>query len=282
MQYIPHIAIIRVGYMKYIYPYECEKYDFSKASELQAAIDGNRREGRRPGYGYDITSPGAMPPFYNPQTFPATNPFFNPSVMSSPMANLLSTQLNGYMHSNGLGGHISHPRIPTTAPHNVNLHEMEERAHSPIDVSSPITSSNQSAFSRPHAVTSYDSCTSAAKRQRHSSGEGINVTNNDNDNEFRGQGKITSVTSDDSRNCRTEANTGDFKDTLPKLPKTESRDQSLSIKLGSSSRSPGLSSTNIKITNNEDYTKKESDSSSLTVSMEVNGVLYEGILLAKR
>lgn len=31
-----------------------------------------------------------------------------------------------------------------------------------------------------------------------------------------------------------------------------------------------------------DYTKKESDSSSLTVSMEVNGVLYEGILLAKR
>ena len=50
--------------MKYIYPFECEKYGFSTPSELQAAIDGNRREGRRPGYGYDMASPGTLPPFY--------------------------------------------------------------------------------------------------------------------------------------------------------------------------------------------------------------------------
>ncbi|CAD7077773.1 unnamed protein product [Hermetia illucens] len=40
--------------MKYLYPYECEKKNLSTPGELQAAIDGNRREGRRSSYGpYD-------------------------------------------------------------------------------------------------------------------------------------------------------------------------------------------------------------------------------------
>lgn len=38
-------------YMKYLYPYECEKKSLSTPAELQAAIDGNRREGRRTSYG---------------------------------------------------------------------------------------------------------------------------------------------------------------------------------------------------------------------------------------
>lgn len=37
--------------MKYLYPYECEKKQLSTPAELQAAIDGNRREGRRTSYG---------------------------------------------------------------------------------------------------------------------------------------------------------------------------------------------------------------------------------------
>ena len=41
--------------MKYLYPYECDKMKLSSPSELQAAIDGNRREGRRPSYGYDFS-----------------------------------------------------------------------------------------------------------------------------------------------------------------------------------------------------------------------------------
>ncbi|VDP53546.1 unnamed protein product [Soboliphyme baturini] len=38
---------LKFRYMKYLYPYECEKKKLSSPSELQAAIDGNRREGRR-------------------------------------------------------------------------------------------------------------------------------------------------------------------------------------------------------------------------------------------
>lgn len=37
-------------YMKYLYPYECETRALSSPGELQAAIDSNRREGRRQAY----------------------------------------------------------------------------------------------------------------------------------------------------------------------------------------------------------------------------------------
>lgn len=40
--------------MKYLYPYECEKRGLSSPGELQAAIDSNRREGRRQSYGSTI------------------------------------------------------------------------------------------------------------------------------------------------------------------------------------------------------------------------------------
>lgn len=47
--------------MKYLYPYECEKKNLSSPSELQAAIDGNRREGRRSSYGqFDSSMQGQM------------------------------------------------------------------------------------------------------------------------------------------------------------------------------------------------------------------------------
>ncbi|XP_037078650.1 protein dead ringer homolog, partial [Pollicipes pollicipes] len=41
---------LRTQYMKYLYPQECQKENLSSPSDLQAAIDGNRREGRRGGY----------------------------------------------------------------------------------------------------------------------------------------------------------------------------------------------------------------------------------------
>ncbi|VDM17857.1 unnamed protein product [Hydatigera taeniaeformis] len=44
---------LRTQYMKYLYPYECEKLALSTPSELQAAIDGNRREARRSSYSFE-------------------------------------------------------------------------------------------------------------------------------------------------------------------------------------------------------------------------------------
>ncbi|XP_072516844.1 AT-rich interactive domain-containing protein 3A [Salminus brasiliensis] len=52
---------LRTQYMKYLYPYECEKRGLSNPNELQAAIDSNRREGRRQGSSLFIYSPNGTP-----------------------------------------------------------------------------------------------------------------------------------------------------------------------------------------------------------------------------
>ncbi len=60
--------------MKYLYPYECEKLKLSNPAELQAAIDGNRREGRRPSYGFDG--------FSVPTMIPTTPPHMNGGLLN--------------------------------------------------------------------------------------------------------------------------------------------------------------------------------------------------------
>ncbi|NXJ13101.1 ARI3A protein, partial [Odontophorus gujanensis] len=54
---------LRTQYMKYLYPYECEKRALSSPGELQAAIDSNRREGRRQTFGTTLFnySPSGTP-----------------------------------------------------------------------------------------------------------------------------------------------------------------------------------------------------------------------------
>ncbi|NWI55210.1 ARI3A protein, partial [Calyptomena viridis] len=47
---------LRTQYMKYLYPYECAKRALSSPGELQAAIDSNRREGRRQTFGTALFS----------------------------------------------------------------------------------------------------------------------------------------------------------------------------------------------------------------------------------
>ncbi|XP_058024094.1 AT-rich interactive domain-containing protein 3C [Ahaetulla prasina] len=56
---------LRTQYMKYLYPYECDKRGLSSPGELQAAIDSNRREGRRQMFGATLFS-------YSPTGTPAT------------------------------------------------------------------------------------------------------------------------------------------------------------------------------------------------------------------
>lgn len=69
--------------MKYLYPYECEKRGLSSPGELQAAIDSNRREGRRQSYGSAIFN---------------YSPMGTTSIVSSPkmsMPHLAMSTLNG-------------------------------------------------------------------------------------------------------------------------------------------------------------------------------------------
>ncbi|KAJ1211253.1 hypothetical protein NDU88_006614 [Pleurodeles waltl] len=79
---------LRTQYMKYLYPYECEKRGLSSPGELQAAIDSNRREGRRQSFGSSMFN---------------YSPVGTPTMLSSPkmpMSSLTITTHNG--------GHYSH------------------------------------------------------------------------------------------------------------------------------------------------------------------------------
>lgn len=55
--------LVHFRYMKYLYPYECDKRGLSNPNELQAAIDSNRREGRRQSFGSSLFtySPNGTP-----------------------------------------------------------------------------------------------------------------------------------------------------------------------------------------------------------------------------
>lgn len=88
--------------MKYLYPYECEKRGLSTPSELQAAIDGNRREGRRSSYGQYDTLPRS----------PNPNPLSSLSLVNQQQqiaARMNSIMSGGISHHNG-AHHPTHPQ----------------------------------------------------------------------------------------------------------------------------------------------------------------------------
>lgn len=64
---------LRTQYMKYLYPYECDKRGLSNPNELQAAIDSNRREGRRQSFGSSLFtySPNGTPTMLSSPKLPA-------------------------------------------------------------------------------------------------------------------------------------------------------------------------------------------------------------------
>ncbi|MED6275989.1 hypothetical protein CHARACLAT_032350 [Characodon lateralis] len=70
-------------YMKYLYAFECDKKGLSSPGELQAAIDSNRREGRRPSYTSSLYR-------YSPSQSSAPH-----SLLSSPTMQTTPTTHNG-------------------------------------------------------------------------------------------------------------------------------------------------------------------------------------------
>ncbi|XP_028263873.1 AT-rich interactive domain-containing protein 3A-like [Parambassis ranga] len=74
---------LRTQYMKYLYPFECEKNGLSSPGELQAAIDSNRREGRRPSYTNSL---------YHYSPSPSSAPH---ALLSSPTMQSTPTTHNG-------------------------------------------------------------------------------------------------------------------------------------------------------------------------------------------
>ncbi|KAK0088059.1 hypothetical protein PV325_013247 [Microctonus aethiopoides] len=83
-------------YMKYLYPYECDRQQLSTQLELQAAIDGNRREGRRSSYG---AYPG-----------PGVNESMIQRNSHTPTSGALHTQMSPLSLVTTVGGHHLGPQ----------------------------------------------------------------------------------------------------------------------------------------------------------------------------
>lgn len=98
------LLLLPCRYMKYLYPYECEKRGLSSPGELQAAIDSNRREGRRQSYGSAIFN---------------YSPVGTPNLLSSPKIQM--PHLSMPTHSSG---HIS--QVPVIKKGNVRQHRKQE------------------------------------------------------------------------------------------------------------------------------------------------------------
>ncbi|KAA0715291.1 AT-rich interactive domain-containing protein 3B [Triplophysa tibetana] len=80
---------LRTQYMKYLYPFECERKALSSPTELQAAIDSNRREGRRPTYSNSLFR-------FSPSPSSAHH------ILSPPTMHLSALSMGAAGNSNGL------------------------------------------------------------------------------------------------------------------------------------------------------------------------------------
>ncbi|XP_072881560.1 AT-rich interactive domain-containing protein 3A-like isoform X5 [Hemitrygon akajei] len=103
---------LRTQYMKYLYPYECEKQSLSSPAELQAAIDSNRREGRRPSYSSALFG-------YSPSS--------GPSLLSPPKVHLSSMNVPA---SNGT--HLSPGQIIKKEDATATCSLTPSRVHIPL------------------------------------------------------------------------------------------------------------------------------------------------------
>ncbi|THD24353.1 AT-rich interactive domain-containing protein 3A [Fasciola hepatica] len=97
---------LRTQYMKYLYPYECDTLGLSTPGELQAAIDGNRREARRSSYSFDY--PITMPPGSG------NRPGSPVYLMSSHVSNsaLTASAINAAVAAAAMGQSLPNPNGP--------------------------------------------------------------------------------------------------------------------------------------------------------------------------
>lgn len=112
-------------YMKYLYPYECEKRRLSTPAELQAAIDGNRREGRRSSYGTYAAS-GSTTNESLVQRNPHTPNSLALHAQMSPLSLVTAVAAGGQHHGsqslvNGSAAHTPLPHHPHHPQHSQGL-----------------------------------------------------------------------------------------------------------------------------------------------------------------
>ncbi|KRY55430.1 Protein dead ringer -like protein, partial [Trichinella britovi] len=230
---------LRTQYMKYLYPYECEKERLSTMEELQAAIDGNRREGRRSS--------------------------FNPFSQVSPT--LLGRHLNGSL----LSGNFQSSTRRGKNLHNQLIASDEDRLSSSTPTCSLVSHANLASALREQALAYENS-------QRHHFNQSPRAFTDSQ--QFTGSSQ-TSMNSSDSDGSD---ETGPYMNPPKKLRIAESNlSSSLPIQHDRALNAAfGMPVAQIRAMNAAPYGEGSLLSeNSLVVSIEINGILYQGVLLAQ-
>ncbi len=107
--------------MKFLYSYECHKLNLSTRQELEAAIEGNKREGRRTSYYGDIgqiRSPNSNVPNNGPgSSLHHGQSQLSPVglVTSSAQNAAVNSRLQMNGHSSQFGSHAGDASIPNVS-----------------------------------------------------------------------------------------------------------------------------------------------------------------------
>ncbi|XP_030752672.1 protein dead ringer isoform X2 [Sitophilus oryzae] len=276
---------LRTQYMKYLYPYECEKRNLSTPAELQAAIDGNRREGRRSSYGqYEPMSRSPNPPH---QISPLT---LVSAAQQQHLARMTSAMSGGMGLHNGVH-HPSHPQpisqplnggplpnLPNLAPSEFEVRMMEymkllNKEISSISFrSSAGTPTCQGEASPPNATSPL---TPFEVQQRMTL---FSLYNNNQPAQIEPQKEPMNLSEPAAQQQQPLIKREpECRESSPP-PKRTTREEEEQVK-GSPPESPMRpASTHIKINSRGD---SRNGDNSLVVSMEINGITYQGVLFAQ-
>ncbi|GFY72275.1 protein dead ringer [Trichonephila inaurata madagascariensis] len=264
--------------MKYLYPYECVKEKLSTNEELQAAIDGNRREGRRSSYG----------PYS--ELVPAPRNSHQPPLSSHPSSlSMMPRHMNGHGSNPGLSsGRGSASPLPLT------YYSSHNSTHLPLN----LAPSQENGIYSNHALSSdsdyLNGCIDMRKLSDGYSGEEDNcnsIPSNPNPIAMPQQEALNlEVSRNSSANDQKPLNMASNKNShgegkTPKRPPLDEEDLRSPPKrlvtdeerLHSSSSIP---KTHITLINNRGQDGRLQSDSSMMVSMDVNGIRYQGVLFA--
>ncbi|XP_069672822.1 protein dead ringer isoform X2 [Periplaneta americana] len=278
---------LRTQYMKYLYPYECEKRRLSTPAELQAAIDGNRREGRRSSYGTysEMVQRSPLP------NLPPTHP-----SQMSPLSLVTSGRpaMNGnsnHHHHHHPSHHPSHPQ-----PHSQPLgagqipglpsSEFEARMvdyvkflHKELGGATPPgngSSNRQGSSSPPSSTSPQETAFNALGMSRLTL---WNICNNNTSivpppPEPQKEALNLEVREQQARAIQESIVKRESEESVGPPPPKRILSEEDNMKMHS-----GVAGTHIKIASRGDG--RAGMDNSLVVSMEINGVMYQGVLFAQ-
>lgn len=266
---------LRTQYTKYLYPYECHMKNLSSPSELQAAIDGNRREGRRSGYDTYSMFPGPRPQVPLP-------PSSLPMPQISPLPPGLRPSFNGAGFPGALISGCGKQSPPGMNPANplsalemtrLALFKMYNQAGLPPGGGVPPhhgplgAGLGHAGFEMGRAMVEQQARALQAARE-------AEAASREKDKEVSSTERLQRDLKERPLVRERESDTRDREEDDEMSPPPLKRERQDSFE-GRSNGSP-IAGANIRIAN-----RGESGDSSLVVSLEINSVMYQGVLFAQ-